>query len=110
MDEGGADARVAVAAQERVGVAVGGVTLAVLINLVIAAAVGVEGGGVMEDVGHAAEGKEMLSQSHCFFAPSLHPPCRGNHSHYVDDDGAAGGDQHHMALDLIVIADDPLDG
>lgn len=33
-----------------------------------------------------------------------------NHSHYVDDDSAAGGDQHHMAIDLIVVAYDPLDG
>lgn len=59
MDEGGTDAGVAVggAAEERVGVAVGGgVALAVLVDLVIAAAVGVEGGGVMEDVGHAARG------------------------------------------------------
>lgn len=61
VDEGGTDAGVAVggAAEERVGVAVavgGGVALAVLVDLVIAAAVGVEGGGVVEDVGHAARG------------------------------------------------------
>lgn len=57
MDEGGADARVAMATEERVGVAVSGGTLAVLVDLVIAAAVGVEGGGMMEDVGHAAKRK-----------------------------------------------------
>lgn len=61
VDEGGADTRVAVAAEERVGVSVSGHgTLAVLVDLVIATAVGVEGGGVMEDVGHAAEKKGVL--------------------------------------------------
>lgn len=60
MDEGGADACVAMATEERVGVAVSHGALAVLINLVIAAAVGVERGGVMEDVGHAAEGQRYL--------------------------------------------------
>lgn len=109
MDEGGADARVAVAAKERVGVAVGGVTLAVLVNLVIAAAVGVEGGGVMEDVGHAAKGKRCFLNRIAFLR-RLYSRHAEEPSHYVDDDGAAGGDQHHMALDLIVIADDPLDG
>lgn len=54
MDEGGADARVAVAAGERVGVAVSDGAHAGLVDLVVAAAVGVEGGGVMEDVDHAA--------------------------------------------------------
>lgn len=109
MDEGGADARVAVAAEEHVGVAVGGVTLAVLVNLVIAAAVGMEGGGVMEDVGHAAEGKrcflDRIAFLHRIYTRHAEEP-----SHYVDDDGAAGGDQHHMAFDLIVIADDSLNG
>lgn len=63
MDESGADAGVAVdaAAKECMGVAVdGGTALAVLVNLVIAAAVSVEGGRVMEDVRHAARGKENL--------------------------------------------------
>lgn len=55
MDEGGAHAGVAVAAEERVGVAVADGTLAALVDRVVAGAVGVEGGGVMEDVGHAAE-------------------------------------------------------
>lgn len=32
------------------------------------------------------------------------------HSHHVNEDGAAGGDQHHLAVDLIVTVDDPLDG
>lgn len=62
MDEGGADAGVAVATEERVGVAVRHGALAVLINLVIAAAVSVEGGGVMEDVGHAAKGRRCLKR------------------------------------------------
>lgn len=61
MDEGGADARVAVAAEERVGVAVSDGTVAVLVNLVITAAVGVEGGGVMEDVGHATGRKRYFN-------------------------------------------------
>lgn len=61
MDERSADARVAMATEERVGVSVSGHrALAVLIDLVIAAAVGVESGGVMKDVGHAAEKKEVL--------------------------------------------------
>ncbi|TNN45432.1 hypothetical protein EYF80_044378 [Liparis tanakae] len=93
VDEGGADAGVAVAAEERVGVAVGGEggggAVAALVDLLVAAAVGVEGGGVMEDGdGHYAE----------------------NHSHYIDDDGAAGGDQHYVAVNLVVAAYDPLDG
>lgn len=61
VDEGGADAGVAVGAtaEEWVGVAVdGGVALAILVNLVIAAAVSVEGGGVMEDVRHSMRGKK----------------------------------------------------
>lgn len=33
-----------------------------------------------------------------------------NHSHYVDDDGTPGGDQHYVAIDLVVVAYDPLDG
>lgn len=32
------------------------------------------------------------------------------HSHYIDDDGTAGGDQHYVAIDLIVVAYNPLDG
>lgn len=55
MDEGGADAGVAVAPEERVGVAVTDGTLAILVNLVITTAVSVERGRVMEDVGHTAE-------------------------------------------------------
>lgn len=51
MDEGGADTGVAVATEQRVGVADG--TLAVLVDVVVAAAVSVEGGGVVQDVGHA---------------------------------------------------------
>lgn len=61
VDEGGADAGVAVAAEERVGVAMSDGTLAVLVDLVIAAAMSVEGGGVMEDVGHAAEKQQRRS-------------------------------------------------
>ena len=60
MDEGGADARVAVATEERVGMAVGHGTLTVLVNVVVAAAVSMEGGWMMEDVGHAAEKMEGL--------------------------------------------------
>lgn len=55
VDEGGTDARVAVATEERVGVSMSDGTVAILINLVVATAMGVEGGGVVEDVGHAAE-------------------------------------------------------
>lgn len=33
-----------------------------------------------------------------------------SHSHYVDDDGTPGGDQHYVAIDLVVVAYDPLDG
>lgn len=33
-----------------------------------------------------------------------------NHSHYVDDDGASGGDQHYVAIDLVVVVYYPLDG
>lgn len=55
VDEGGTDTRVAVATEERVGVSMSDGTVAILINLVVATAVGVEGGGVVEDVGHAAE-------------------------------------------------------
>lgn len=55
VDEGGTDARVAMAAEESVGVSVSDGTVAVLVDLVVSAAVGVEGCGVMEDVGHAAE-------------------------------------------------------
>lgn len=60
MDEGGADARVAVATEERVGVAVSDRALTVLVNLVITTPMGVEGGRVMEDVGHAGGKKEVL--------------------------------------------------
>lgn len=60
MDEGGADACAAVATEERVGVAVADGALTVLIDLVITAAVRVEGGGVMEDVGHAAEPQRSI--------------------------------------------------
>lgn len=62
MDEGGADAGVAVGttAKECVGVAMDrGVAPAILVNLVIAAAVSMEGGGVMEDVCHAMRGKRQ---------------------------------------------------
>lgn len=55
VDEGGADAGVAMATEERVAVTVGDGALAVLVDVVVTAAVGVEGGGVMEDVGHAAQ-------------------------------------------------------
>lgn len=65
VDEGGADARVAVAAEERVGVSVRDGAVAVLVDLVVAAAVGVEGGGVVEDVGHAAERRRRLFACHC---------------------------------------------
>lgn len=50
------------ATEERVGVTVSHGALAVLINLVIAAAVGVERGGVMEDVGHAAKGQRYMKR------------------------------------------------
>jgi len=71
VDEGGADAGVAVAAEERVGVAVvgvavgGGGAVAALVDLVVAAAVGVEGGGVMEDVGHAAQRRRDCDYRFC---------------------------------------------
>lgn len=55
VDEGSADACVAMATKERVGVAMADGALTVLVDLVVAAAVGVEAGGVVEDVGHAAE-------------------------------------------------------
>lgn len=64
VDEGGADAGVAMGAtaKECMGVAMyGSVALAILVNLVIAAAMSVEGGGVMEDVRHATRGKEKLN-------------------------------------------------
>ena len=54
MDEGSADAGVAMATEECVGVAMIDRALTVLINLVITAAVSVEGRRVMEDVGHTA--------------------------------------------------------
>lgn len=65
VDEGSADAGVAVgaAAEECMGVAMNwGMALAILVNLVIAAAVSVEGGGVMEDVRHAMCGKEKFDE------------------------------------------------
>lgn len=43
-------------ATQHVGVAATKGTLAALVHLVVAGAVGAEGGGVMEDVGHAAKG------------------------------------------------------
>lgn len=43
-------------ATEHVGVAVSDGTQAALVHLVVASAPGAEGGGVMEDVGHAEEG------------------------------------------------------
>ncbi len=33
-----------------------------------------------------------------------------NHSHYIDNDSTPGGDQHYMAINLIVVANNPLDG
>ena len=56
MDEGSPHAGVAVATQQAMGVTVGhgAQTDAVLINLVVAGAVGMEGGGVVQDVGHTA--------------------------------------------------------
>lgn len=81
VDEGGADAGVAVGApaEECVAVAVDrGAALAILINLVIAAAVSVEGGGVMEDVGHATRGEKTevkiwaaTSGNYCFLPNSV---------------------------------------
>lgn len=67
VDEGGADARVAMATEERVGVAVGDGALASLVYLVVAAAVAVEGGGMMEDVGHAAERNRYFNFFFFFF-------------------------------------------
>lgn len=32
------------------------------------------------------------------------------HSHYIDDDSTAGGDQHHVTHNLIVVAHNPLNG
>lgn len=59
MNEGGAHAGVVVAA-EHVGVAVGDGTEAALVHLVVAIAPGAEGGGAMQDVGHAEEGTKVL--------------------------------------------------
>lgn len=64
MDEGGADAGVAMATEERVGVAMSDGTLAILVNLVIAAAMSVERGGVMEDIGHTAEKQRYHNVEH----------------------------------------------
>lgn len=60
MDEGSTDACIAVATEERVGMTVSDGTLTVLVNVVITAAVGVKGGRMMEDVGHAAEMKRYF--------------------------------------------------
>lgn len=65
MDEGSADAGVAMATEERVGVAMIDWTLAILVNLVITAAMSVERGGVMEDVGHTAEKQRYFSGENC---------------------------------------------
>ncbi|KAG7219093.1 hypothetical protein INR49_019337, partial [Caranx melampygus] len=83
VDEGGADAGVAVAAEERVGVAVGDGALAVLVDVVVAAAVGVE---------------------------ALRLVVFPRRSHDVHDDGTSGRHQHDMTFDLVVVAYDPLDG
>lgn len=54
--EGGTNACVAMATEQRVAVTVSdGGALAVLVDLVVASAVSVKGGGVMENVGHAVE-------------------------------------------------------
>lgn len=65
VDEGGTNARVALATKERVAVAVADRSLAVLFDLVITPAVGVEGGGVMEDVGHAVEHRGTPGFTYC---------------------------------------------
>lgn len=59
MNKGGAHAGV-VMATEHVGVAVTNGTLAALVHLVVAGAVGAEGGGVMEDVRHAVKRTTFL--------------------------------------------------
>lgn len=61
MDEGGADAGVAVATEERVGVAMSHGALPILVNLVITTAMSVERGRVMEDVGHTTERQRCFS-------------------------------------------------
>lgn len=55
VDEGGTHARVAVVTEECVAVAVADRSLTILVDLAITPAMRVEGGGVMEDVGHAVE-------------------------------------------------------
>lgn len=60
MDERGTDARVAMATEERVGVAMTDGALTVLVDLLITSAMRVEGGGVVKDVGHTAETQKNL--------------------------------------------------
>lgn len=61
VDEGGAYAGVAVAAEERVAVIDG--TPTVLVNVAVATAVSVEGGGVVQDVGHSEVGHTSSSMA-----------------------------------------------
>lgn len=74
MDESSPNAGVAVASQQAMGVAVahGALGHAILVNLVVASAVGVEGGGVVQDVGHAA-GEQRNKKGKGDFQP-LPPP------------------------------------
>lgn len=85
MNKGGAHAGV-VMATEHVGVAVANGALAALVHLAVAGAAGAEGGGVVEDVGHAVEGTTfgggprctapaamMLSNTHTMFTTTAQP-------------------------------------
>lgn len=58
MDEGSTDACVTVTAEEGVGVAMNDGALTILVDLVVTAAVSVEGGRMVEDVRHAKERKQ----------------------------------------------------
>lgn len=62
MDEGGAHAGVTMTTEQRVGVAVTHRTLTALVYLVIACPVGVEGGGMVEDVGHTGRERERFKK------------------------------------------------
>lgn len=66
MDEGSTDACVTVTAEEGVGVAMNDGTLTILVDLVVTAAVSVEGGRMVEDVRHAKERKQDKGSSVVF--------------------------------------------
>lgn len=63
MDEGSTDTCVTMTAEEGVRVAMNHGALTILVNLVVTAAVSVEGGRMVEDVRHARERKRDKGSS-----------------------------------------------